>query len=142
MKIKIKKLHENAVIPSYQTIGSACMDLHACIKENIILTPLERIVMPTGLAVEIPIGYEIQVRPRSGISLKEGKVCILGTIDSDYRGEMGIILANISNDIIEIAPNERLAQIALQKKYAFEWEEVSELSETERGTNGYGSTGK
>jgi dUTP pyrophosphatase len=142
MKIKIKKLHKNAIIPSYATSGSACKDLHACIGNSITLKPLERVVVPTGLAIEIPKGYEIQVRPRSGISLKEGKVCILGTIDSDYRGEMGIILANISDCIIEINPQDRLAQIALKRTEYFEFEEVTELSETERGTNGYGSTGK
>lgn len=142
MKIKIKKLNAKAVIPSYATIGSSGMDLHACIQQKVLLEPLERILIPTGLSIEIPLGYEIQVRPRSGISLKEGKVCILGTIDSDYRGEIGIILANIGNEIIVLSPNERIAQIVLKKVEKIEFEEVSELSETERGTGGYGSTGK
>jgi dUTP pyrophosphatase len=134
----------NNVLPVYETIGSAGLDIRAFIEESIILKPLERKLIKTGLYLEIPVGYEAQVRPRSGLALKNG-VTVLntpGTIDADYRGEIGVILINLSQENVEIHSGDRIAQLVFARVEQAEWTEVVTLSETERGTGGFGSTGK
>ena len=142
MKIKIinKSRHE---LPHYETIASAGMDLRASLTESRILKPLERTIVGTGLFLELPIGTEAQVRPRSGLAAKKG-ITVLnapGTIDADYRGEIGVILANLSNEDFTINNGERIAQLVIAKHERAEWEETQELSETDRGEGGVGSTG-
>ncbi|MBO6879958.1 dUTP diphosphatase [Winogradskyella sp.] len=142
MKIKIinKSRHD---LPHYETIASAGMDLRASLTESRVLKPLERTIVGTGLFIELPIGYEAQVRPRSGLAAKKG-ITVLnapGTIDADYRGEIGVILANLSNEDFTINNGERIAQLVIAKHERAEWDEVVELSETERGEGGFGSTG-
>ena len=142
MTIKIinKSNHE---LPSYETIASAGMDLRANLSESRILKPLERSIVGTGLFIELPVGYEAQVRPRSGLAAKKG-ITVLnspGTIDADYRGEIGVILVNLSNDDFEIVNGERIAQLVIAKHERAEWQQVIELSETSRGEGGFGSTG-
>jgi dUTP pyrophosphatase len=134
----------NNELPAYETIGSAGLDIRAFIEESIILKPLERKLIKTGLFLEIPVGYEAQVRPRSGFALKNG-VTVLnspGTIDADYRGEVGVILINLSQENVEIHTGDRIAQLVFAKVEQAEWNEVETLSETERGAGGFGSTGK
>ena len=142
MTIKIinKSQHE---LPNYETLASAGMDLRANISEAITLQPLERAIVKTGLFIELPIGFEAQVRPRSGLAAKNG-VTVLnapGTIDADYRGEIGVILVNLSNQAFTIQNGKRIAQLIIAKHERAEWELVSELSETQRGEGGFGSTG-
>jgi len=142
MNIKIinKSNHE---LPHYETIASAGMDLRANLSEPITLKPLERSIIKTGLFIELPIGLEAQVRPRSGLAAKKG-ITVLnspGTIDADYRGEIGVILVNLSNDDFIIENGERVAQLIIAKHERAEWEEVEILSETDRGSGGFGSTG-
>ncbi|WP_026977217.1 dUTP diphosphatase [Flavobacterium tegetincola] len=142
MKIKIinKSQHE---LPNYETLASAGMDLRANISEAIVLQPLERAIVKTGLFLELPIGFEAQVRPRSGLAAKNG-ITVLnapGTIDADYRGEVGVILVNLSNVPFKIENGERIAQMIIAKHERAEWESVTELSETVRGEGGFGSTG-
>lgn len=142
MNIKIinKSQHE---LPNYETLASAGMDLRANIAEPIVLQPLERAIVKTGLFIELPVGIEAQVRPRSGLAAKNG-VTVLnapGTIDADYRGEIGVILVNLSNVAFTIQNGERIAQLIIAKHERAEWELVSELSTTERGEGGFGSTG-
>lgn len=142
MNIKIinKSKHE---LPNYETLASAGMDLRANISEPIILKPLERAIIKTGLFIELPVGIEAQVRPRSGLAAKNG-VTVLnapGTIDADYRGEIGVILVNLSNEAFTIQNGERIAQLVIAKHERAEWELVSELSTTDRGEGGFGSTG-
>ena len=142
MNIKIinKSKHE---LPNYETLASAGMDLRANISESIILQPLERAIVKTGLFIELPVGIEAQVRPRSGLAAKNG-VTVLnapGTIDADYRGEIGVILVNLSNEAFTIQNGERIAQLVIAKHERAEWELVSELSTTDRGEGGFGSTG-
>ena len=135
-----KSKHE---LPHYETIASAGMDLRANIAESITLRPLERTIVKTGLFIELPIGIEAQVRPRSGLAAKKG-VTVLnapGTIDADYRGEIGVILVNLSNENFIIENGERIAQLIIAKHERAEWTEVNELSETVRGEGGFGSTG-
>ncbi len=142
MKIKIINKSKHA-LPNYETIASAGMDLRASIDESITLKPLERIIVKTGLFIELPIGYEAQVRPRSGLAAKKG-ISVLnapGTIDADYRGEIGVILVNLSNENFTIENGERVAQLVIAKHERAEWLEVDELSETSRGEGGFGSTG-
>jgi len=130
-------------LPHYETIASAGMDLRANITEPITLKPLERTIVKTGLFIELPIGYEAQVRPRSGLAAKKG-VTVLnapGTIDADYRGEIGVILVNLSNEDFTIENGERVAQLIIAKHERAEWTEVQELTETARGEGGFGSTG-
>jgi dUTP pyrophosphatase len=130
-------------LPSYETLASAGMDLRAAIQEPIALQPLERALVKTGLFIELPIGYEAQVRPRSGLALKKG-VTVLnspGTVDADYRGEIGVILVNLSSEPFVIENGERIAQLVIAKHERAEWNEVTALSETSRGTGGFGSTG-
>lgn len=131
-------------LPQYQTIASAGLDLKANIEEDIVLKPLERILVPTGLFIELPVGYEAQIRPRSGLAIKHG-IGILnspGTIDADYRGEIGIILVNLSNDTFTIKPGERICQMVIAKHENIEWQVVEVLGETDRGAGGFGHTGK
>ncbi|AIG31172.1 dUTP diphosphatase [Flavobacterium psychrophilum] len=142
MQIKIinKSQHE---LPNYETIGSAGMDLRANIQAPITLQPLERTLVKTGLFIELPISYEAQVRPRSGLAFKKG-ITVLnspGTIDADYRGEIGIILVNLSHEAFVIENGERIAQLIIAKHERAEWIQVQDLSETSRGEGGFGSTG-
>ena len=143
MKINIinKSSHD---LPSYETVASAGMDLRAHIEEDIILKPLERSIIPTGLFMALPTGYEAQVRPRSGLAAKHGLTVLNspGTIDADYRGEIGVILVNLSNIDFTIKNGERIAQIVIAKHERAEWNPVQSLSETSRGAGGFGSTGK
>ncbi|GGZ88980.1 dUTP diphosphatase [Algibacter mikhailovii] len=142
MKIKIinKSNHD---LPHYETVASAGMDLRASLSEDRILKPLERSIVGTGLYIELPVGIEAQVRPRSGLAAKKG-VTVLnapGTIDADYRGEIGVILVNLSNENFTIQNGERIAQLVIAKHERAEWEQVVKLSETDRGEGGFGSTG-
>jgi len=133
----------NHELPSYETIASAGMDLRANIPDSITLKPLERHIIKTGLFIELPIGLEAQVRPRSGLAAKNG-VTVLnapGTIDADYRGEIGVILVNLSNKDFTIENGERIAQLVIAKHEQIAWQEVLKLSDTKRGTGGFGSTG-
>ena len=131
-------------LPVYETLSSAGMDVRAALTEAVTLQPLERKLIPTGLFLEIPHGYEVQVRPRSGLAYKNG-VTVLnapGTIDADYRGEVGVLLVNLSNEPFTIASGDRIAQLVVAKVEQIEWKPTSQLSETERGEGGFGSTGK
>lgn len=143
MKINIinKSSHD---LPSYETIASAGMDLHAHIEQDIILKPLERSIIPTGLFMALPVGYEAQVRPRSGLAAKYGLTVLNspGTIDADYRGEIGVILVNLSNADFTIKNGERVAQMVIAKHERAKWNPVQSLSETSRGAGGFGSTGR
>lgn len=142
--VTIKIINKSAhSLPSYETIASAGMDLRANIDSPITLQPLERAIIKTGLFIELPIGYEAQVRPRSGLAAKKGITVANapGTIDADYRGEVGVILVNLSNQAYTIENGERIAQMIIAKHERALWEEVTELSETERGAGGFGSTG-
>ena len=142
MKIKIIN-HSPYPLPEYATPLSAGMDLRAHIPGVITLQPLERSLVPTGLFIELPAGYEAQIRPRSGLAARKG-IGILnspGTIDADYRGEIGIILVNFSGQAAEIAPGERIAQLVVASHQRVVWEPVEQLEETERGKGGFGSTG-
>jgi dUTP pyrophosphatase len=130
-------------LPSYETIASAGMDLRANIAASITLKPLERAIVKTGLFIALPLGYEAQVRPRSGLAFKNG-ITVLnspGTIDADYRGEIGVILVNLSNEDFVIQNGERIAQLIIAKHERAGWIEVQELSQTDRGEGGFGSTG-
>lgn len=140
IKIIIRSIHN---LPHYETEASAGMDLRANISEAVTLRPLERSIIKTGLFIELPIGYEAQVRPRSGLAAKKG-ITVLnspGTIDADYRGEIGVILVNLSNEDFIIESGERIAQLIIAKHERAEWIEVEELQETSRGAGGFGSTG-
>ena len=143
MKINIinKSSHD---LPSYETIASAGMDLRAHIEQDIILKPLERSIIPTGLFMALPVGYEAQVRPRSGLAAKYGLTVLNspGTIDADYRGEIGVILVNLSNADFIIKNGERVAQMVIAKHERAKWNPVQSLSETSRGAGGFGSTGR
>ena len=145
-KVIVKIVRENNKIelPKYETAGAAGMDIRANITEPIVLGSLERTLVPTGLKIAIPEGYEVQVRPRSGLALKYGITLLNtpGTIDSDYRGELKIIVANMSKDAYTINPGERIGQLVLNKVEQIEWEVVETLDETERGAGGFGHTGK
>lgn len=143
MKVKIINKSKND-LPKYSTSSSAGMDIRAKLDNQIILKPLERKLIPTGLYIELPEGYEAQIRPRSGMAVKYG-LSILnspGTIDSDYRGEIGIIIANLSNAEVAIDNGDRIAQMVISKYDNIEWDLVDELSVTERGEGGFGHTGK
>ena len=144
MILKIKRLENNKSVPEYKTEGAAGMDLCAAISEPITLQPLERKLIPTGLKIELEHGYEAQIRPRSGMSIKHGITLIncVGTIDEDYRGEVCVPVVNISNEAYTIQPEERIAQMVIAKYEQAKIEVVTELTETERGTGGFGSTGK
>lgn len=143
MKVKVINRSVNA-LPQYETPGSAGMDLRANIEAPIQLESLERTIIPTGLFIELPEGYEAQIRPRSGLSIKKGLSLVNspGTIDSDYRGEIGVIMINLSKETQTIAPSERIAQMVITRYEQATWDEAIELSESERGAGGFGSTGK
>lgn len=132
------------ILPNYETSASAGMDLRANIDEPIILKSLERVVVKTGLFISLPVGFEAQVRPRSGLAAKFG-ITVLnspGTVDADYRGEIGVILVNLSNDDFIINDGDRIAQMVIAKHERIEWLQVDVLDETSRGSGGFGSTGK
>ncbi|MEN8139258.1 MAG: dUTP diphosphatase [Bacteroidota bacterium] len=142
MKVKVINNSKHA-LPNYETIASAGMDLRANIDESIILKPLERAIVKTGLFMELPVGFEAQVRPRSGLAAKKG-ITVLnspGTIDADYRGEVGVILVNLSNEEFEIKDGERVAQMVIAKHEQIEWLEAVVLETSDRGAGGFGSTG-
>lgn len=143
MKVRIVNRSRNA-LPLYQTPLSAGMDVRADLEQSVTLAPLGRVMIPTGLYVELPEGYEMQVRPRSGLAAKHG-ITVLnspGTIDADYRGEIRIILVNLSSEAFTIEPGERIAQLVVARHEQVEWEPVEELGTTERGAGGFGSTGR
>ena len=143
--MKVKIVNESQwPSPSYATVNSAGVDLKANIVEPIVLQPLQRAVVPTGLKIALPEGTEAQVRPRSGLAAKHG-VTVLnspGTIDADYRGEVGLILVNLSDKAFTVNPGERIAQMVVARYERVEWEEVEQLDSTERGEGGFGSTGR
>lgn len=142
MTIKIINKSSHA-LPHYETIASAGMDLRAHLEEALTLQPMDRAIIKTGLFIELPIGYEAQVRPRSGLAVKKG-ITVLnapGTVDADYRGEIGVILVNLSNEPFTIENGERIAQLVIAQHARAEWLEVEELSTTDRGAGGFGSTG-
>ena len=143
MKVKIVNNSRHA-LPEYQTPLSAGLDIRANLDESVTLRPLERAMIPTGLFVELPEGYEMQIRPRSGLAAKHG-ITVLnspGTIDADYRGEIKVILVNLSNEPFTIESGERIAQMIVARYEQIEWQPVEELGATERGAGGFGSTGK
>ena len=142
MTVKIINRSGNP-LPAYSTLLSAGMDVRASLQEPVVLKPLGRAIVPTGLYLEIPAGYEVQVRPRSGLSAKKG-VTVLnapGTIDADYRGEVCVILVNLSDSDFVIENGERIAQLVLARHEVIEWQETSELASSDRGEGGFGSTG-
>lgn len=143
MTIKIIN-HSPNPLPRYETRGSAGMDLRANTTESLVLLPLERTLIPTGLFIELPQGFEAQIRPRSGLALKRGLTMLNapGTIDSDYRGEIKCILVNLSNESQTIEPGERIAQMVIARYEQIDWLEVDTLENSERGAGGFGSTGK
>lgn len=144
MILKLERLPHNRILPEYKTEGAAGMDLCAAIDAPITLKPLERTLIPTGLKIELEHGYEAQIRPRSGMSIKHGITLIncVGTIDEDYRGEVCIPVVNISNEEYTIQPDERVAQMVITKYEQAKIEVVTKLSDTQRGSGGFGSTGK
>ncbi|MCB0473976.1 MAG: dUTP diphosphatase [Flavobacteriaceae bacterium] len=142
MKIQIINKSDHA-LPSYETPASAGMDLRANIGQPVVLKPLERAIVKTGLFISLPVGYEAQVRPRSGLAAKSG-ITVLntpGTIDADYRGEIGVILVNLSNQEFTVNNGDRIAQLVIAQHEQAVWEEVEKLDETHRGAGGFGSTG-
>ena len=142
--LKIKQLENNRILPEYKTEGAAGMDLCAGINRPITLQPLERKLIPTGLQIELEHGYEAQIRPRSGMAIKHGITLIncVGTIDEDYRGEVCVPVVNLSNEPYTIQPDERIAQMVITRYEQAKIEVVKELTDTERGIGGFGSTGK
>ena len=143
MQVKIINTSRHA-LPAYATEASAGMDLRANLSEPVTLKPLERRLIPTGLFIELPVGYEAQIRPRSGLALKHG-ITVLnspGTIDADYRGEIGVILVNLSDIDFVVADGERICQMVIARHEQAEWVEVTELAASERGVGGFGHTGK
>ena len=141
VKIVNKSRHQ---LPSYATVGSAGMDLKANTSEPIVLKPMERYLFPTGIYIQLPEGYEAQIRPRSGLAAKYGITVTNapGTIDMDYTGEVGVSLINLSNENFVVHPGERIAQMVIAKYEKISWVEVAQLDETERGAGGFGSTGR
>ncbi|MDA9563771.1 dUTP diphosphatase [Flavobacteriales bacterium] len=130
-------------LPQYETPLSAGLDLRANVEQPIVLTPMQRKLVPTGLYIELPEGYEAQIRPRSGLAYKKG-ITVLnspGTIDADYRGEVGVVLVNLSKQVVTLEPNERVAQMVVAKHERVAWQQAQEITETERGAGGFGSTG-
>jgi len=142
MNIAIKKLKPNAILPQYQTAQAAGMDLHACVDEPVTLAPMERRMIPTGLAIALPDGYEAQIRARSGLAIKHGITMVngIGTVDADYRGEIGVLVINLGAESFTIEPAMRIAQMVVASYETAAWQEVEELDETARGTGGFGST--
>lgn len=145
MPVSIKIINQSPYpLPQYATEGAAGMDLRANITEAVMLQSLERYLVPTGIFIALPPDYEAQVRPRSGLAIKQGITCLNspGTVDSDYRGEIKVVLVNLSGDTQLIHPGERIAQLVIQKVEKAEWQPVLELDETTRSSGGFGSTGK
>ena len=145
MAITVKIINESAnPLPSYTTDGAAGMDVRAFLSEPVELASLQRALIPTGLYIELPAGYEAQIRPRSGLAIKQGITCLNtpGTIDSDYRGEIMIILINLSNEVQVVHNGDRIAQMVVQRVEKINWEQATLLSETIRNNGGFGSTGK
>lgn len=142
VNIQVTLLHDDALLPAYQTEGSAGMDLHARLDSPLTLSPLERMVVPTGIAIALPEGYEAQIRARSGLSSKHGITMVngVGTIDSDYRGEVGALVINLSNEPFVIEPGMRIAQMIIARYEQATWQVVDTLDETVRGVDGFGST--
>ena len=142
MQVKVINKSKNE-LPSYQSDSAAGMDLRANIENDIVLKPLERSLIPTGLFIELPHGYEAQIRPRSGLAFKHGLTVLNspGTVDADYRGEIKVLLVNLSNDSFVVKDGERVAQMVVAKHEQISWEDTDILSETMRGAGGYGSTG-
>ena len=144
MEVRVKKLNPQATLPHYQTDQAAAMDVHACLDVPMTLQPLERAMVPTGLAFELPDGYEMQVRARSSLSIKHGITMVngVGTIDADYRGELNILVINLGQEAFTIDPDMRIAQLLVTKYEQVQWQLTEEsLSETARGSSGFGSTG-
>lgn len=142
MKIRVINRSSHP-LPAYETAGSAGMDLRAFIEEKLVLQPLDRKIVPTGLFIELPLGYEAQIRPRSGLAFKSG-ITVLntpGTIDADYRGEIKVLLVNLSNEEFTVNNGDRIAQMIISRHETASWEETSELTDTVRGAGGYGHTG-
>ncbi len=145
MSMKVNIINKSKhPLPEYKTKLSAGMDIRADLSETVVLQPLERKLIPTGLFIELPEGYEAQMRPRSGLALNEGLGLLNspGTIDADYRGEIGIIVVNLSNNVVSIKDGDRIAQMVINRVEQAEWVEVEELTGTERGAGGFGHTGK
>ncbi len=143
MTVKIINQSNNP-LPAYATEGSSGMDVRAFINETVTLQPLERALIPTGLFIELPQGFEAQIRPRSGLAIKQGITCLNtpGTVDADYRGEIKIILINLSNEVQSVHNGDRIAQMVIQKVEKIDWSVSVELEQTERNAGGFGSTGK
>ena len=143
-KVKVKIVTKTGDVPKYETAGSAGMDIKADLKTSVTLNPMERQLIPTGLFIELPIGYEAQVRARSGLSIKYGITLInaIGTVDSDYRGELKVPLVNLGNEPFVIKHGERIAQLVVTKHDIVQWEIVERLEDTDRGSGGFGHTGK
>lgn len=142
MNVAIKKLKPNALVPDYQSAQAAGMDVHACLDEPVTLAPMERKMIPTGLAIALPTGYEAQIRARSGLSIKHGITMVngVGTVDADYRGEIGVLVINLSTENFVIEPDMRIAQLVVAKYETVTWQERDTLDETVRGSGGFGST--
>jgi len=144
-KIQVKIINQSSnPLPAYETAGSAGMDLRANLTEPLVLKPLQRTIVPTGLFIELPDGFEAQVRPRSGLAIKHGITCLNspGTVDSDYRGEIKIILVNLSGEDQTLHHGDRIAQMIISRVEQAQWQQVTVLAETKRGGGGFGHTGK
>jgi dUTP pyrophosphatase len=144
MKIEVKKLRANAILPEYQTKHSAGMDLHACIDKPIVIKPGKWELIPTGISLALPDGYESHIRCRSGLAFKHGVGMVngMGTIDADYRGEYGVLLINYGKEDFVVNNGDRVAQLVINRYEKVQWQEVEELNETARGAGGFGSPGK
>ena len=143
MRVNIVRLKSNAVLPVYQSEHASGMDLHACLDEPVTIKPLERVMIPTGLIIELPAGYEAQIRARSGLSIKSGITMVngVGTIDSDYRGEIGMLVINLGDEPFIVESGMRLAQMVITQFEHVIWNETQLVNETQRGSDAYGSTG-
>jgi len=144
-KLQVKIINQSThPLPEYATLGSSGMDIRAFLSESVHLKPLQRELIPTGLFIELPLGFEAQIRPRSGLAIKQGITCLNspGTVDADYRGEIKVILINLSNETVTIHDGERIAQMVIQKVDQIEWLPVEIINETQRGDGGFGHTGK
>lgn len=145
MQVNVSIINQSTnPLPSYATAGSSGMDLSAFLDQPLILAPMQRELIPTGIFIELPEGYEVQVRPRSGLAIKQGLTCLNspGTVDADYRGELKVILINLSNEPQTIKTGDRIAQMVLQKVEKINWQPAVAINETERGAGGFGHTGK
>lgn len=143
MKVEIKKVAERAIVPDYQTVGSSGCDVCACLETALEIKPLERVAVATGLSVAVPRGFEIQVRPRSGLAIKHGLTIVNapGTIDSDYRGEVKVLMVNLGEKAVIVEHGMRIAQLVLTEVTRIDWVVCQKLDDTERGHGGFGSTG-